>query len=671
VLVFLGALFYFLLFHRYGFFLQDEGVIAYQALRVSRGELPYADFQTAYTPAGYYLHALIFVTFGPSLVALRVTAAIAAATTAALLFLAARQVLPAAPAGGVAGPRWSAFLPSVLYVLLADQDSAGHVPHTMAYPARYLSTLWAASLCLTLAHARRPRGLVAILLGLVTAAITAFKHTGGAYNAWAVGLSLVLIGLGSGSAAARRPSPPPRRLAAVPILFLAAVLVALPVLFGGVTTFRPSVTLVFSLPLAAAVVVLAGTVWPWGRGGRAAAGRLSAIGRHLLAFGLTAMLPTMMWILFFGDRAGFGLLGQRLVFDGPAVARSYTIPFPAPTPLASGLVALAAVMVVGRLAAGRRPGSALWAAAWSRRAALGLGFAGGLWLIVELRGLVGVGKLAAAADFVGRQGDNALFYLIPIVSYAFLPRLIACVRRPPGAGSDLTLVCWLHGLCQILLAYPRLDVAHLYEGFVILLVPATVLLQRTLAFAAARAPEHRPGVRWPGAAVTAAVAVLLLVKLAPRVAAQIEWRDGPVRSHRTELAGPRGGLYDTPAGRTDPSSPSWFGALNRTVAYVRRHTSPAKPIFTYPALAGVYFLSERDNPTEMDYFHRGFGEGRDEVDVITRLEAEQVPLVVMMDDASFDPPDGHHYPMLKDYLRRHFAQVRVYTPFRILERVAP
>ena len=48
LIVFLVALLYFLLFHRYGFFIQDEGTIAYEALRVRGGEVPYADFQTAY-----------------------------------------------------------------------------------------------------------------------------------------------------------------------------------------------------------------------------------------------------------------------------------------------------------------------------------------------------------------------------------------------------------------------------------------------------------------------------------------------------------------------------------------------------------------------------------------------------------------------------------------------
>ena len=85
-LVLLAALAYFILFHRYGFFVQDEGVLAYQALRVSQGQLPYADFQTAYTPASYYLHALLFDLFGPSLATLRLLGAVARALTAALLF---------------------------------------------------------------------------------------------------------------------------------------------------------------------------------------------------------------------------------------------------------------------------------------------------------------------------------------------------------------------------------------------------------------------------------------------------------------------------------------------------------------------------------------------------------------------------------------------------------
>ena len=183
-LVFLAALAYFLLFHRTGFFLQDEGVLAYQALRVSQGQLPYRDFQTAYPPGGYYLHALLFKLGGPSLPLLRVAGSVACAATAALLAVAAGRVLP---------PPY-ALLPSVLYVLLEDQESKGFVVHTIAYPARYVGMLWALSLCLTLAYATRPQRRTAAALGLVTAAIISFKHTAGIYNAWAVGLCLILIG---------------------------------------------------------------------------------------------------------------------------------------------------------------------------------------------------------------------------------------------------------------------------------------------------------------------------------------------------------------------------------------------------------------------------------------------------------------------------------------------
>ena len=73
----------------------------------------------------------------------------------------------------------------------------------------------------------------------------------------------------------------------------------------------------------------------------------------------------------------------------------------------------------------------------------------------------------------------------------------------------------------------------------------------------------------------------------------------------------------------------------------------------------------------MDYFHRGFGEGQDEVEAITTLESTQVPLVVTLIDVSFDPPHLGYFPILKDYLARHFVLVESFPPFQILERRAP
>src|SRR5439155_999697 len=95
-----------------------------------------------------------------------------------------------------------------------------------------------------------------------------------------------------------------------------------------------------------------------------------------------------------------------------------------------------------------------------------------------------------------------------------------------------------------------------------------------------------------------------------------------------------------------------------------------EPVFAYPALPGIYFLSGRPNPSAMDYWFHGFGEGHDEVAAVTALEQGRVPLVVRMRDESFDPEEEGHFPVLKDYLRRHFVETAFFAPFHVRERVA-
>jgi hypothetical protein len=674
--VFLAALVYFLLFHRYGFFLQDEGVLAYQALRVSRGQLPYSDFQTAYTPAGYYLHALLFEAFGTNLVVPRVAASFACAATASLLFVAATRVLSAP----------YTLLPPLLYVLLEDQESRGLVVHTIPYPARYISTLWALSLCLTLAHARRARAALPPTLGLITAAITSFKHTAGIYNAWAVGLSLILIGIGRHKSALSeaahstpRPTDEPTQrsvgnvargprqeaLRALPPIFLVAILAALPMLFGGVTSggWRPLT--VFCVPLAALVLLALYAAWPWGGSRRESEDSLAAItatGSDLSWFVIGAAVPTALWFVYFGAAAGFDVVVQRLILQGSAVARSYAIPFPPAKELASGFL----MLVVGAIGlralvlkgvVGGRTGVRVFALVSGALALFGV-----IWIAqLPWRALTWNDWLLPF-NYAGRQIDNLAFYLAGVTVYAFLWHLYGRFRR--SRAIDLVLICWIHGLCQLLLAYPRLDVAHLYEGIVILLIPGTVLLERTVAFFRGTAAPGRA--RWLPVAVACALVAVGIAKVAPRVTAQLDWRDGPAIAHRTSLLGPRGGLYGTMN-----EDAGWIASLDRAIGYIRKRTAAGTPIFTYPALSGIYFLSDRDNPSPMDYFHQGFGEGRDELAVIAALEETKTPLVVVMTDYSFDPTERDYFPMLKDYIRRHFSQTVYFAPYRVLERVVP
>ena len=653
MLVLLAALSYFALFHRYGFFVQDEGVLAYQALRVSQGQLPYADFQTAYTPASYYLHALLFDLFGPSLATLRLAGAVASALTAALLFLAAAHVLP----------RPYAWLPSLLYVLLEDQESRGFVVHTIPYPARYVELLWAASLCVTLAYARRPQRRLVIAMGLGAGAAAAFKHTAGVYQAWAVGLCLVLSGWAQRTAPTSS-RPAARLFAAVPIVFLVAILAALTALFRGLGGIGGLALVLWYLPLPAAVLLLLRHLLsrpadPGETARRRAA--LAAIGTDLCWFAGATLLPTALWVAYFAVEAGPRLLAQRLLFDAPLVVRSYVIDFPPPGGLAIGCGLLVAAGFGARALARRgraSPQAPARAVFWTGAA---LAVAALTWAVLFLSPPLAAGDCEVVAMHLGRKADNLIIYLVPVLAYTVLARLRAWLAR--GGPLDPTVFSWVHGICALLLAFPRLDVAHVYQGIVILLVPGTVIAWRGLATLRAAAAPARA--RWVPATVVGALALVAVLKLLPRVNAQLAWHDGPVLKPRTALAGPRGGLYAT------EEQESLFEALNHTVASVTAHTRPGTPIFAYPALAALYFLADRPNPGPFDYFHHGFGEGRDEVAVITALEASRAPLVVIISDHPFDPEEKDYFPILKDYLRRHFVQSDSFRSFRILERVAP
>lgn len=650
LVLFLAASSYFLVFHRLGFFLQDEGVLAYHAERVSRGEMPYADYQTAYTPAGDYLNAALFRVFGVDIAVLRASASIACATTAALLFLVAVRLVP---------PPYS-YLPSLLYVVLIDQESGGLLAHTLPYPARYVTMLWALSLYLTILHRGRSRMLLPVFLGLVTAAITAFKHTAGIYNAWAVGICLILIGLGAPAPAERAPSRSATEslLAGLPCAFVLALLVSLPILFGGVNAADRGALLAFCVPILALAVIVLPATRPWALDPDRRR-RLRDVGADLLRFGLAATVPTIAWIVYFGVEVGFGLLLQRLILDGPAVARSYAIPFPAPGRFA---VPIVAVVLAG-----------FAVAALARRAVIAprtsLRLFGLALVLLLLAGCYWTTRLPWAVlewedaplviTHVGRQLDNTAFYLAAIVAYAPLLGLVAWRRR--GGMPGLLLVCWVHALCQLLLAYPRLDVAHLYEGEVTALVVGTVILERTVRRLRAAAAPARA--RWLNVALAAAIGTVVVIKLCPHVFSLVTWRSGPRLQHRVGLSTPRASLAATGA--------SWLESLDRTIAYIHQRTPDGTPILTFPALAGVYFLSARDNPSEMDYFYEGFGEGSDELSVIDALERTRTPMVVMMPDYTFDPVHMGYFSMLKYYIGRHYRQAAAFPPFRVLERTRP
>jgi len=139
---------------RFGVDALDEGYFLEQATRVVRGDLPYRDFDSLYTPALLYVHAALLSLFGePHALVLRAVGLVARALLAGGLYLLCRPL--ARPAFAV--------LPG-LYVLLAlDQVPLMWEPHP-GWPSAALTVLvaWAFTRLPRLSDSRRTVWLIAM-----------------------------------------------------------------------------------------------------------------------------------------------------------------------------------------------------------------------------------------------------------------------------------------------------------------------------------------------------------------------------------------------------------------------------------------------------------------------------------------------------------------------------
>jgi 4-amino-4-deoxy-L-arabinose transferase-like glycosyltransferase len=93
-LIFGVSLLYLWLFRHYSSMDPDEGIVLQGAERILRGEVPYRDFFSFYTPGSFYLVAGLFKIFGDSFVVARSSIAVVGAGTTVLTYLLARRVCP-------------------------------------------------------------------------------------------------------------------------------------------------------------------------------------------------------------------------------------------------------------------------------------------------------------------------------------------------------------------------------------------------------------------------------------------------------------------------------------------------------------------------------------------------------------------------------------------------
>jgi 4-amino-4-deoxy-L-arabinose transferase-like glycosyltransferase len=82
---------YLLAFRHYSSLEPDEGIVLAGAERILRGEVPYRDFFSFYTPGSFYLSAFLFKVFGNSLTVARTSLAMVGAAASVVTYLLARR----------------------------------------------------------------------------------------------------------------------------------------------------------------------------------------------------------------------------------------------------------------------------------------------------------------------------------------------------------------------------------------------------------------------------------------------------------------------------------------------------------------------------------------------------------------------------------------------------
>ncbi len=525
----------------YGLDELDEGYFAEQAMRVVRGDLPYRDFESLYTPGVLYLHAIVFKALGaPYLVAPRLIALAARAALAAGLYVLGRPLMP---------PLWAA-LPALFVLVGLDTIPAGWEPHP-GWHSTALTLL--ATWLLTRVYVRAPPrpSLWLIAAGATGALVFLFKQNTGAFFV----LAVVLLML--------------PRIRWLQSLAWAATLIAV------VWLVRPYVDLAIALLLLSPLVSL---------------GLVSVIGevslplapRSIVAFAGGFVVVTLCWVLPLVASLD-GRIASLGGFVGAVEQANLYFPPQLPTVGAWVAVGLAGAALVALRADGRARGALLVASA--------AGLAAAVWLLR----VIDEPALASVLLAPERIGFGIVSVLPTLAAWA---GIWMAYRR--SVDWRLRLYVFV-GVFALLTQYPRMDTLHLAWSAPMLLLIGAYALYRAYEWLRARLPAAGGGSIVLACALVGIPVFAALPGWYLRAGAIFESSPGsglPQRIPMLTLQRPA-----TVAGIRVVTAMSW--QLTDILDELEDDTAPSEAIFVYPSEPLLYVLADRRNPTRHSHVYPG------------------------------------------------------------------